>query len=121
MTMDTVSLDPRAQDASPAATATPGGVAQAIRDLADAIGEDPTRIRVRDPRWATYLKEGCVVRLHVGRWRAVTTLTHADLGLTPQDAEERRAWERVLLLGRRLLLPRTVVDRAERLEARARG
>jgi hypothetical protein len=102
------------------ASSTPGGVDQAVRDLADAIGEDPARIRVRDPRWATYLKEGCVVRLHVGRWRAVTTLTQADLGLTPHDEDERRAWDRVLLLGRRLLLPRDIVDRAERLESQAR-
>jgi hypothetical protein len=61
-----------------------------------------------------------VVRLHVGRWRAVTTLTQADLGLRPQDEEERRAWDRVLLLGRRLLLPRAVVERSERLESQAR-
>lgn len=121
MTTDTVTPDrtTRQPDDAPAVPAT-GGVAQAVRDLADAIGEDPARIRVRDPRWARYLKEGCVVRLHVGRWRAVATLTHADLGLTPQDDEERRAWERVLVLGRRLLLPRAVVDRAERLESQAR-
>jgi hypothetical protein len=99
---------------------TPGGVDQAVRDLAATIGEDPCRIRVRDPRWATYLQQGCVVRLHVGRWRAVTTLTQADLGLRPQDAEERRGWDRVLLLGRRLLLPRAVVERADRLESQAR-
>src|SRR5438093_13236110 len=118
--MDTNSLPlntpGRGPEAWPTAGAAPGGVDQAVRDLAEAIGEDPARIRVRDPNWAAYLKDGCVVRLHVGRWRAVTTLTQADLGLTPQDADERRAWERVLLLGRRLLLPRDVVDRAERLE-----
>jgi hypothetical protein len=98
----------------------PGGLGQAVRDLAQEIGEDPSRIRVRDPNWATYLRDGCIVRLHVGRWRAVTTLTQADLGVSPQDEEERRAWDRVLLLGRRLLLPRAVVERAERLESQAR-
>ena len=95
---------PSRPGAGPTGGTVPGGVEQAVRDLAEAIGEDPTRIRVRDAGWAAYLKDGCVVRLHVGRWRAVTTLTQADLGLTPQDEDERRAWERVLLLGRRLLL-----------------
>jgi hypothetical protein len=122
MMTDTTALDPRTRepDRAPATLAAPSAVGQAARDLADAIGEDPARVRVRDPHWATYLTEGCVVRLHVGRWRAVTTLTHADLGLTPGDDDERRAWDRVLLLGRRLLLPRAVVDRAERLESQAR-
>jgi hypothetical protein len=120
MNTATVPFDARDRELGSAARTAPGALDQAVRDLADAIGEDPARVRVRDPNWAAYLKEGCTVRLHVGRWRAVTTLTQADLGLSPQDAGERRAWERVLLLGRRLLLPRRVVDRAERLESQAR-
>jgi hypothetical protein len=122
MTIDTLPFDP--PDREPASATPPGAatdpVGQAVRDLAEEIGEDPARIRVGDTRWLASLKDGCTVRLHVGRWRAVTTLTQADLGLTPQDDDERRAWDRVLLLGRRLLLPRAVVERAERLESRAR-
>ena len=47
-TTDTVSIEPRTREPEPATPTSPqGGLAQAVRELADAIGEDPARIRDR--------------------------------------------------------------------------
>jgi hypothetical protein len=99
---------------------TTSAVQRAVNALADEIDENAATIRVVDPQWVQYLKAGCTVELHIRRWRAETTLTQADLGLRPASAEERQAWDAILQLGRRLLLPKAVVDRAERLDGQAR-
>lgn len=94
---------------------------QAADAFADSVGEDRTSVRVLDPKWLDLLKAGARVDIHCTRWRAVTTLTLEDLGIEPASGDERQAWEAVLALGNRYLLPKHVVDGAQSIENRFRG
>lgn len=88
--------------------------------LAERLGEDASKIRVRDPRWASMLQAGVIVSLSVGRWRATSKLTLADLGVDQGTAEERKAREKIINLGSRLLMPRDWVEKLEKLESKGR-
>src|SRR6476619_350679 len=96
------------------------GAADAAAALAEEIGEAASAVQVVDPRWGTYLQQGVTVGITINRWRAEVSMSMADLGIEPSDAEERRALARLLHLGSRYLLPREVIKKLNRLDNRAR-
>jgi hypothetical protein len=96
------------------------GAREAADALADAIGEDRANVRVIRADWASMLKLGAHVELHIGRWRAESALTLEDLGIQPKNDEEAQALRRRIKLGTGYLLPKDILDEAARLEDKAR-
>ena len=88
--------------------------------LAQALGEDPDAITATNPRWLHLMREGVLVRLHIGRWRARTSLSWRDLGLNPGQGEEEQVLNELLELGHKLLLPRADVRALDSLDSSAR-
>lgn len=97
------------------------GARQAADAFAVSVGEEPANVKVIDPHWRDLLRSCALVEIHCTAWRAETTLTLADLGIEPHDDEERRALGTVLQLGRRLLLPKRIVDERQRIENKFRA
>ena len=72
-------------------------------------------------RWAV-LDRGILVDVHIGRWRAETRMTLEDLGLTHLDRPGYvEALQRLTALGQKYLLPKEVLQRAQRAEQRGRA
>ena len=88
--------------------------------LAEALGEAPEAITATNPRWLQLMREGVLVRLHIGRWRARTSLRWRDLGLKPGRGEEERVLHELLELGHKFLLPREVVRELDSIDSSAR-
>lgn len=76
-------------------------------------------VRQANPKWLQLMREGVIVRLHVRRWRAKAKLNFADLGL-PVAAEDARAFEDLLHLGEKRLLPAEIVKELEAIESAGR-
>jgi hypothetical protein len=90
--------------------------------LAREVGAEQGEITVRrNVDWQKYLQEGVIARLHVGRWRAKAALSLADLGINPETPEEKQAWNKVINLGSRNLLPKNIIEAFDGIESRARG
>ena len=88
--------------------------------LAQALGEDPEAITATNPRWLELMREGVLVRLHIGRWRARTTLRWRDLGIAPGQGEEEQVLHELLDLGHKYLLPRDDVRALDSADSSAR-
>ena len=88
--------------------------------LAQALGEDPEAITATNPRWLELMREGVLVRLHIGRWRARTTLRWRDLGVVPGQGEEEQVLHELLELGHKYLLPRDDVRALDSADSSAR-
>ena len=88
--------------------------------LAQALGEDPDAITATNPRWLELMREGVLVRLHIGRWRARTTLRWRDLGVVPGRGEEEQVLHELLELGHKYLLPRDDVRALDSADSSAR-
>jgi hypothetical protein len=88
--------------------------------LAQALGEDPEAITATNPRWLQLMREGVLVRLHIGRWRARTSLRWRDLGVVPGQGEEERVLDEILDLGHKFLLPRNDVRALDSADSSAR-
>lgn len=93
---------------------------QQIEVLARVLGVDPDEIVHKEPRWLNLMKEGVLVSLHVGRWRAKSKLTYTDLGLPELDKEKQAGAPDLLSLGTKFLLPADLMKRADAIESRAR-
>jgi len=65
------------------------------------------------------MKEGVIVTLHIGHWRAKARLTYEDLGLPQAGANEEKVLEELLLLGEKFLLPASYVRKMESAESTA--
>ncbi len=88
-------------------------------DIARALGEDPRQLRELKASIVDRLvREGVLVRVHIGRWRAMHRLSPQDLGLDPEAA---RHLLQQIELGSKLLLPRRVLADLDRLESRGRA
>lgn len=87
--------------------------------IAEQIGVDPDQIKDTDPRWVQLMKEGVLVQLHIGRWRAKTRLTWADLGIEVGEKEDEQLQE-ILNLGYKRLLPAKVLKELDAIESAAR-
>lgn len=98
----------------------PLGADAAAREIAAIVGEDANNVVVRNAEWEKFLQDGLLVRLHIGRWRGKSLLSLEDLGIQPETTAQRKAFERVLTLGSRYILPRQIMKKAEGLESKAR-
>lgn len=85
--------------------------------LAGALNE--TEIKAANPHWLNLMKEGVLVELHLGRWRAKSRLTWADLGLEVEEADSREI-EEIMTLGYKKLLPASVIKELDSIESAAR-
>lgn len=114
------SSEPRATRRAPAVVART--TTDAVRQFADSIGERVEEIRQLDPTWVSMLRNGCIVEVHAGRWRASTGLTLADIGIDEATltAEQRHAYEKTLVLGDVLLLPKDEKAVLDKIDGRAR-
>lgn len=102
-------------------TATPGAARAAADNFALSVGEEPAKVGLVEPQWKDLLHACARVEIHCTAWRAETTLSLEDLAIHTDSDEEARALSAVLLLGRRLLLPKSVVDRRQTLENKFRA
>jgi len=98
----------------------PTGATAGARELARLLGEDETRILVQDAQWQRFLKEGVTVTLSLERYRATSALALADLGITPQNDEQRAIYDRTLVPGHRFILPKEVMSACQKVESKAR-
>ena len=96
-----------------------GSVTQKTRErIARMLGEKD--VHVLDNAWIRRMKEGVIVTLHIGHWRAKARLTYEDLGLPQAGANEEKVLEELLLLGEKFLLPASYVRKMESAESTAR-
>ncbi len=70
--------------------------------------------------WRTRMKEGWLVTLTIKRWRARKKLALNELGIYPPTEEARVAYEQLLTLGSKLLLPVQTLRDLEAIERGAR-
>src|SRR5262245_46778832 len=87
--------------------------------LAQALNEDESAIRATNPKWLELMREGVLVSVHIGRWRAKTRLTWSDLGIE-LDEEADRELENIINLGHKKLLPAAVLKELDAIESAAR-
>src|SRR6266487_3068739 len=71
--------------------------------------------------WRKRMKEGFLVELSIKRWRARKKLTLTELGITPPTDAARAAYEQLLTLGSKLLLPQQTLKDLETIERLARA
>ncbi len=93
---------------------------QLVNDVAIELNEDAARIGVHLPQWSRFAQEGVVVDLHCERERFRVGLTPADLGIEPDNDEERKALAKVLTLGSRYLIPKDWVKKGDSLDSKGR-
>lgn len=93
----------------------------AIDTITAQIGEKSGVVRAASIDWMPFLQEGVIVNIHLRRWRAETKVTLEDLGITPENDEERDAIERTLSPGRRYLLPKEILRQATEIDGRSRN
>jgi hypothetical protein len=87
--------------------------------IAQILGEDEENITATDPAWARLMKEGVLVRLHIGRWRAKTKLSWSDLGIVLGNEEDKKL-RGVIDLGHKKLLPGSILKELDAAETGAR-
>jgi len=96
-----------------------GAATQKMRErIAKVLGEKD--VHVLDNAWIRRMKEGVIVTLHIGHWRAKARLTYADLGLPQAGDGDEKVLEELLLLGEKFLLPASYVHKMESAESAAR-
>src|SRR5207302_5351730 len=88
-------------------------------EIAALAGVAPERLRmIKESLVDVLLRKGVVVRVHIGRWRARRKLRAEDLGLDPETAKPLLEQ---IDLGTRLLLPRAMLEKLDRLESQGRS
>src|SRR5437763_6196312 len=70
--------------------------------------------------WRKRMREGILVELKIKRWRARKKLTLQELGIYPPSFQVREAYEQLLSLGSKTLLPLEVQRELDSLERSAR-
>ena len=98
--------------------AAPQTTAEAIRVLAQAIGEDPSAIHAADAGWVHLMRQGLIVRIHLHRWRGRTSLSLDDIGV-PLNGEQK-LYEELLALGQKLLMPKEMLKELDAIDSGAR-
>lgn len=96
-----------------------GGVNDLQQTLAEALGEDPEAIQAANPRWLTLMQEGVLVSVHIGRWRAKTSLTWGDLGIRLEQKANREL-SQIINLGYKKLLPAYILKELDAIDSAAR-
>lgn len=83
--------------------------------LAQALGVAPDALNVSAGNWQSFMQDGVIVSLHIGRFRGTTVLTDDDLGLP------REGHGRLIELGSKKLLPPAMGDKLQSMEVAARN
>src|SRR5579871_2544532 len=83
--------------------------------LDQALGTPTSRVD-----WRRRMKEGVLVTLKIKRWRARQKLTLSELGIYPPTSEARAAYEELLTLGSKVLLPVSLLKELDAIERGAR-
>lgn len=65
-------------------------------------------------------REGYLVSVHIGRTRFMTKLQPQDIGLDPDDPEQKEFVSAYLNLGQKLLIPAETLKKLDRIESRIR-
>jgi hypothetical protein len=101
-------------------TETALAITDAVRAFTEETGEASVAVADLTP-WMQHVRNGVHIDLTIGGWTATTTLSPEDVGLVPHDDEERASWERTLVLGQRILLPKEEFDtiKARRMRGRS--
>ena len=71
--------------------------------------------------WAKWMRNGVIVNIMMGRWRAQKKLTLEDLGIRPDNEEEEKALKEAFALGHKMLAPDEWIKQGNALEQRARS
>ena len=85
-------------------------------DLGLELGIGEHLIRISDNEVLQWMQQGIVVQLHISHWRPYVSLEESDLGIK-RDATTTN----YLQLGRKKLLPPTIISKLESLEMKARS
>lgn len=94
-------------------------VSDQIREIAQALGEDPTAIRTDNPKWVELLQEGVIVKVTLRRWRGKARLElDGDLGIPVNG--EGELYRALLDIGSKLLLPRSIQKELDSIDSAAR-
>ncbi|MEM3486031.1 MAG: hypothetical protein QXI12_10475 [Candidatus Methanomethyliaceae archaeon] len=94
----------------------------AIEDLAQKIGVNAGEIKELHTDWPSIMRQGVIVDLYIGRTRCWRSLSAEDLGLVDLGDKEYARFEAEYLdLGRKALLPKAILKRADNIEQNARA
>lgn len=93
-------------------------LSQSLQDLEHAFQAE--RINVLRPQWAALTREGCVIKIEVGRWRGVTDLSLSDIGLHT-SGDEGQTIKEVVRPGKLYLLSRDLLKQFASIENKARN
>lgn len=94
-------------------------VSDQIREIAQALGEDPAAIRTDNPKWVELLQEGVIVKVTLRRWRGKARLElDGDLGVPVNG--EGELYKALLDIGSKLLLPRSIQKELDSIDSAAR-
>lgn len=88
--------------------------------IAGLIGTDESQVKAAVPQWTRLMKEGVLVRLHIGRWRAKAGLSWSDLGIVLNGKDEDQRLREIVALGHKKLLPYSLMKRLDAAESAAR-
>lgn len=95
-------------------------VKQAVEELAKEMGENPNVIGTYGVEWQKFVNQGVSIELNISGWTAETQTQPEDLGLTPQNEEEREAWRKMLRLPSRYLLPENEISKVTKIRVAGR-
>lgn len=70
--------------------------------------------------WRKKMRDGVIVTLKIKHWRGKRKLSLEQLGVSPQSYEEQAAYDSLISLGSKLLLPQQVLRDIEAIEREAR-
>jgi hypothetical protein len=90
-----------------------------VKEQIESVVGSPVSIERAD--WATLMRQGVVVRLHLRRWRAKTQITLADLGLPqPKNGDEEHIYNDLMSLGAKRLLPPDIIRELDSIDSGSR-
>lgn len=97
-------------------------IAQTVQEISRQTGLGTNEIHALIEDWAVPLMQrGIVVRLEIGRWRGTAKIDPEELGLANiRDDDWYDFSKDYLKMGRKLIMPKEVMDRFARIEALAR-
>lgn len=99
-------------------TPTDTTTAKSKKALAELLNVSPDALKTAPPEWLELLSQGVIVKVHMSRWRARTSLDFTDLGLHLNG--EARLYGDLISLGSKLLLDRATEKALVSIESQAR-
>lgn len=94
----------------------------ALENLAETIGVNAEEIKELQTDWPSIMRQGVIVDLYIGRTRCWRSLSAEELGLVDLGDKEYARFETEYLdLGRKALLPKAILKKADNIEQNARN